>query len=187
MKESHDPRLLKGIEEFNQGLYFECHETLEEIWLEDNSEDRKFYQGLIQVAAGYLKWEQGVLMGAIKLWRSGLEKIEPYPRVHLGVDLDVVAEQEHVQAAPERAHRLELRVRAGHRDRHEVGVRHLPQRGVERARPDAARGLARALTLVQQRGRLRQRGLGRGVGPGVDGQSQPRHRRAARQPSRVGL
>lgn len=82
-----DPRLLKGIEEFNGGLFFECHETLEEIWLEEHGDDREFYQGLIQIAAGYFKWEQGVLIGAIKLWRSGLEKLAPYPPRHLGVDL----------------------------------------------------------------------------------------------------
>ena len=87
MEAQGEPRLLKGIEQFNQGLYFECHETLEEIWLEDHGEDRLFYQGLIQVAAGYFKWEQGVLIGALKLWRAGLEKLEPYPAVHLGVDL----------------------------------------------------------------------------------------------------
>jgi predicted metal-dependent hydrolase len=87
MKVLHDPRLAKGIDEFNERLFFECHETLEEIWLEEHGEDRLFYQGLIQVAAGYLKWEQGVLIGAIKLWRAGLEKLEAYQAVHLGVDL----------------------------------------------------------------------------------------------------
>lgn len=87
MKPSLDPRLVKGIDEFNQRLFFECHETLEEIWLEEHGEDRLFYQGLIQVAAGYLKWEQGVLIGAIKLWQRGLEKLDGYPAIHLGVDL----------------------------------------------------------------------------------------------------
>ncbi|HEY2987299.1 MAG TPA: DUF309 domain-containing protein [Candidatus Binatia bacterium] len=87
MNPSLDPRFVKGIDEFNRRLFFECHETLEEIWLEEHGEDRPFYQGLIQVAAGYLKWEQGVLIGAIKLWRTGLEKLEGYPAIHLGIDL----------------------------------------------------------------------------------------------------
>jgi uncharacterized protein len=91
MKAAHDPRLIKGIEEFNNRLFFECHESLEEIWLEEHGEDRAFYQGLIQVAAGYLKWEQGILIGAIKLWRAGLEKLEAYPPIHLGVDLAALA------------------------------------------------------------------------------------------------
>lgn len=87
MKAADDPRLLCGVEQFNQGLYFECHESLEEIWLEEHGEDRKFYQGIIQISAGYYKWEQGVLIGAIKLWRSGLEKLEPYGETHLGIAL----------------------------------------------------------------------------------------------------
>ena len=87
MEAQDDPRLQKGIEEFNQQLFFECHETLEEIWLEERGEDRKFYQGIIQIAAGYFKLQQGVPAGAIKLWRMGLEKIEPYSPVYLGVEL----------------------------------------------------------------------------------------------------
>jgi predicted metal-dependent hydrolase len=91
MEAQNDPRLLKGIEEFNRGMFFECHETLEEIWLEDNSEDRKFYQGIIQIAAGYFKLQQGVPTGAIKLWERGLEKIESYPPMHLGIHVEVFA------------------------------------------------------------------------------------------------
>ena len=91
MKAQDDPRFLKGIDEFNQQLFFECHETLEEIWLEDHGEDRQFYQGIIQIAAGYFKWQQGVPAGAIKLWRTGLEKIEPYGLVHLGVNIEALA------------------------------------------------------------------------------------------------
>src|SRR5574337_1599135 len=88
MEAQYDPRFLKGIKEFNQRLFFECHETLEEIWSEEHGKDRAFYQGIIQIAVGYLKWEEGVLIGAIKLWRSGLEKLAAYPPVHLGLKLD---------------------------------------------------------------------------------------------------
>jgi uncharacterized protein len=93
MEAEFDGRLIKGIEQFNHGLFFECHETLEEIWIEEHGKDRDFYQGIIQIAAGYLKWEQGVLIGAIKLWRSGLKKLEPYDSVHLGVKLGPFVEQ----------------------------------------------------------------------------------------------
>jgi hypothetical protein len=91
MEAQDDPRLQKGIDEFNQGLFFECHETLEEIWQEEHGADRLFYQGIIQIAAGYFKWQQGVPAGAVKLWRSGLEKIAPYGAVYLGVDLGSLA------------------------------------------------------------------------------------------------
>jgi predicted metal-dependent hydrolase len=90
MEAKDDPRFLKGVDEFNEQLYFECHETLEEIWLEDHGEDRKFYQGIIQVAAGYFKLQQGVPVGALKLWRTGVEKLEPYGPVCLGIDVDAL-------------------------------------------------------------------------------------------------
>jgi predicted metal-dependent hydrolase len=98
MEAHDDPRFLKGIDEFNRGLFFECHETLEEIWLEEHGEERKFYQGIIQIAAGYFKWEQKVPAGAIKLWHSGLEKLEPYGPVYLGIDVEsfVVAVKENL-------------------------------------------------------------------------------------------
>jgi predicted metal-dependent hydrolase len=88
MSYQDDPRFLKGIEEFNQGLFFECHETLEEIWLEERGDDRRFYQGLIQIAAGYFKLQQGVPAGAVKLWRMGLEKLEPYGASYEGIALE---------------------------------------------------------------------------------------------------
>lgn len=99
-----DPRLLKGIEEFNQGLFFECHETLEEIWLEDHGEDRKFYQALIQIAAGYFKLQQNVPAGALKLWSMGLAKIEPYRPVHLGIHVDALVDAVNQDLAELQAH-----------------------------------------------------------------------------------
>ncbi len=92
MEAQDDPRLQKGIDEFNQGLFFECHETLEEIWQEDHGEDRLFYQGIIQIAAGYFKLQQGVPAGALKLWRMGLEKIAPYGANYLGIAVGPFAE-----------------------------------------------------------------------------------------------
>ena len=115
MEAQHDPRFLKGIDEFNQGLYFECHESLEEIWLEEHGEDRKFYQGIIQISAGYFKWQQGVLIGAIKLWRSGLEKIDGYRPVYLGLDVESFIEAvkenlKEVEAAHQKNGRAALNV-----------------------------------------------------------------------------
>jgi uncharacterized protein len=56
--------------------------------LEEHGEERRFYQGIIQIAAGYFKLEQGVPAGAIKLWHTGLEKLEPYAPVYLGIDVE---------------------------------------------------------------------------------------------------
>jgi predicted metal-dependent hydrolase len=108
MEAQDDPRFLKGIQEFNERLFFECHETLEEIWLEDHGEDRKFYQGIIQVAAGYFKLEQGVPVGALKLWRMGLEKLEPFRPIHFGISVDAL-----IQAVKENLAELDANQQSG--------------------------------------------------------------------------
>ena len=92
MNPHDDPRFLKGVQEFNDRLFFEWHETLEEIWLEDHGEVGKFYQAIIQIAAGYFKLEQGVPDGGPELWRMGLEKLLPYRPTHLGIGVDALVE-----------------------------------------------------------------------------------------------
>ncbi len=86
----NDPRFIKGLEEFNQQLFFECHETLEELWLEEHGEERQFFQGIIQIAAGYYKLQQQVPVGAVKLWRTGLAKLTAYQPVYLGMNVEAL-------------------------------------------------------------------------------------------------
>jgi predicted metal-dependent hydrolase len=93
MSYESDARFLKGIEEFNQQLFFECHETLEELWLEERGDERLFFQGLIQIAAGYYKLQQQVPVGALKLWRMGLEKLAAYQPVYLGMNVEALTQR----------------------------------------------------------------------------------------------
>ena len=83
----YDRRFLKGISEFDRGLFYRAHETWEELWLADRGSERGFYQGLIQLAAAYFKWEQEVPRGALKLLRSAVPKLELYRPLCLGVNV----------------------------------------------------------------------------------------------------
>lgn len=47
--------LLHGLISFNAGHYFEAHEIWETVWNESVGEEKRFVQGLFQLAAGYLK------------------------------------------------------------------------------------------------------------------------------------
>lgn len=77
----------RGIACFNRGQFFECHELLEEIWLAEAPGEKPFYQGLIQVAAGFHHYQRGNLDGAHSLIRQGAEKLVAYPATHQGIDL----------------------------------------------------------------------------------------------------
>lgn len=77
----------RGIACFNRRQFFTCHELLEEIWLAESSEEKPFYQGLIQAAAGFHHYQNGNLTGAHSLLRQGLEKLAAYPPDYHGIDL----------------------------------------------------------------------------------------------------
>ena len=50
--------LALAIAEFNRGQYWQCHETLERLWLPEQYPLRLFYHGLIKVAVGLLHLER---------------------------------------------------------------------------------------------------------------------------------
>jgi predicted metal-dependent hydrolase len=80
-------QFLRGIEEFNQGMFFECHDTLEEIWMEAIGSDRLFLQGLIQVSVGFYHASNGNFKGAESQLRKGIAKLESYQSGYCGVEL----------------------------------------------------------------------------------------------------
>lgn len=71
--------LERGKALFNAGSWFEAHEVWEDAWREEQGEARLLLQGLIQVAAGYLKAAQGRPSGAVRLFGAGLSKLSGLP------------------------------------------------------------------------------------------------------------
>ncbi len=70
--------LLRACEEFNSGRFFECHESLEEVWQEEGGPVRDLYKGLIQVAAAFVHLSRGNYIGAERLCRTALGYLAPY-------------------------------------------------------------------------------------------------------------
>ena len=69
--ESPPGELLLAIGEFNRGAWFDCHETLEDLWVGEEGEIRNFYQGVLQVAVALHHWRGGNFKGAVSLMESG--------------------------------------------------------------------------------------------------------------------
>lgn len=91
-----DGRFAAGVREFNAGRFFEAHEVWEEQWNELVGDEKVFVQGLIQIAAGYLKYELGNQRAAMTLWDKGRGRINASgiesPRLGLDVLLADVDE-----------------------------------------------------------------------------------------------
>jgi predicted metal-dependent hydrolase len=68
----------RGIDLFNRGEFFDCHEVLEELWRPERGERRLFLQGVIHLAVGFYHHEQGNRMGAERQLRKGLKKLAGY-------------------------------------------------------------------------------------------------------------
>ncbi len=83
--------LLRAIGEFNRGDWFDCHETLEELWAGEKGEIRDFYQGILQVAVALHHWRNGNLKGTLFLLKEGAERLRRVRPVCQGVDADGLA------------------------------------------------------------------------------------------------
>jgi hypothetical protein len=79
--------LCKGALLFNHHLFFEVHEILEAQWIEETGAERRFLQGLIQVAVAFYHRENNNFRGTLSLLQDGLGKIIPYQPEFLGVAL----------------------------------------------------------------------------------------------------
>ncbi len=80
--------LVRGGELYAAGRYFEAHEAWEEAWLEESGHVRVLLQGLIQVAAGFVKGLRDAQpIGAVRLFDAALEKLASLPDELAGVRL----------------------------------------------------------------------------------------------------
>ena len=87
MTHPHKDFYEQGIDLFNEGRFFECHEAWEEIWKRSDGEAKLFYQGLIQAAVAILHAQRGNLEGARSLHQKAREKLDPLADEHMGIAL----------------------------------------------------------------------------------------------------
>jgi uncharacterized protein len=90
---SPTPRLLRGVDLFNSGRYWDAHEIWEAEWTPDRKgPDSGFYKGLIQIAAGCLHYTRRNRRGAVNKWTSGADYLRPYLPAHRGIALAPLVE-----------------------------------------------------------------------------------------------
>ena len=77
----------QGIDLFNEGKFFECHEAWEEVWKRSDGDAKLFYQGIIQAAVAILHAQRGNLTGAASLYSKASAKLDHLPSEHMGIAL----------------------------------------------------------------------------------------------------
>jgi hypothetical protein len=77
----------RALDEFNDGYYFEAHETLEDLWMVTPVPERRFLQAIIQAAAAFVHLARGEYPGTIKLLGAAVEKLRDFAPSQFGVDV----------------------------------------------------------------------------------------------------
>ncbi len=85
--------LLAGIELFNSGEYFECHEVLEEIWRAEPDPVRALYQGILQIGVAFHHLRRRNWRGAVKLLTGGTDKVGRFLPSCMGINTLALNEQ----------------------------------------------------------------------------------------------
>jgi len=78
-----EARYLGYFQCFNRQLYFEAHEVLEDLWLEQRgTANARFYQGLIQLAGAFVHLQKIRPGPAAALFQLAIDNLQKYPATH---------------------------------------------------------------------------------------------------------
>ncbi len=92
VKEFLPAAFYEALDQFNQEKYFECHETLEKLWIADKTETRQVYQGVLQIAVGCFHLVvRSNRIGAVNKLDAGARRLEQaglldFPPFRYGID-----------------------------------------------------------------------------------------------------
>lgn len=88
--EPPSPALLRGIEQFNRGEYFEAHETLEALWNAEPDPVRVLYKGILQVGVGCYHLLRGNARGAALKLQTGADYLSAFTPTCMSVRVELL-------------------------------------------------------------------------------------------------
>jgi len=86
-----DPHYVCYFDCFNQGLYYEAHDVLEELWLFDRQgPNYSFYKGLIQLAGAFVHLQKSRLQPSAALFKLARANLQKYSTIHESLNVSEV-------------------------------------------------------------------------------------------------
>ena len=86
-----DAHYLGYFDCFNDQLFYEAHDVLEELWLADrHGPDGDFFKGLIQLAGAFVHLQKDRLRPSAALFKLAQANLRKYPACHEQLDVSVV-------------------------------------------------------------------------------------------------
>jgi hypothetical protein len=93
MSETMPQEFWQGVEQFNSGQFYACHDTLEALWIEASEPEKTFYQGILQIAVALYHLRNENLRGAAILLGEGSNRLRRYPDSYGGINVDELLSQ----------------------------------------------------------------------------------------------
>lgn len=87
------PEFWQSVQQFNQQAFYECHDTLEALWMEAVEPEKRFYQGVLQIAVACHHLGNHNYRGAVMLLGEGIRRLTDYTPADYGVDVTKLVEQ----------------------------------------------------------------------------------------------
>src|SRR5437773_12483560 len=78
---------LHALDLFNRAAFFDAHEVWEDVWRAAPPEEKRFLQGLIQIAVAFHHHSTGNLVGTHSLLERGTRNLDGSPDDFGGIDI----------------------------------------------------------------------------------------------------
>jgi uncharacterized protein len=93
MNETMPEQFWQGIEQFNAGQFYACHDILEALWIDSIEPDKTFYQGILQIAVGLYHLGNRNWRGAMILLGEGSNRLRRYLPSYGGINVEELFSQ----------------------------------------------------------------------------------------------
>ncbi|MBD2693146.1 DUF309 domain-containing protein [Anabaena catenula] len=88
MSENLPQEFWQGVEQFNSGQFYACHDTLEALWIEATEPEKSLYQGILQIAVALYHLGNHNLRGAMILLGEGSNRLRRNPASDYGINVE---------------------------------------------------------------------------------------------------
>ncbi len=88
MSSSIPSEFWQAVEQFNQQDFYACHDTLESLWMEAAEPEKKFYQGILQIAVALYHLSNHNWKGAAILLGEGMSRLKPYQPNYFEINVE---------------------------------------------------------------------------------------------------
>jgi predicted metal-dependent hydrolase len=87
------PEFWQGIEQFNQEEFYDCHDTLEAIWMDAIATEKNFYQGILQIAVACYHLGNYNWRGTVTLLGEGVRRLSYFQPSYANIDVSGLVSQ----------------------------------------------------------------------------------------------